>query len=120
VNICETETGAASEFLAAGKALRLGDVLKDPHDRNDLLSCVPLMLQRDDTLTMLPQDTQDLRHGDEILFCGTERSERLSLATLNNPYTLHFIVTGTDVPRAYFFQWLDRIIDKARPFGKPA
>ncbi len=114
VNLCETEAGAVSEFLATGRALRLGDLLKDPHDRQNLLSCVPLMLQRDDDLMMLPADAQDLCHGDEILFCGTEQSERLLLATLNNPYTLHFIVTGTDIPRAYFFKWLARTTGKTK------
>ncbi|MDH3695301.1 MAG: NAD-binding protein [Gammaproteobacteria bacterium] len=119
VNLCEKETGAATEFLNPGKALCLGDLLKDPNRREGFLSCVPLMLQRDNDSMMLPPDTEHVRPGDEILFCGTEQSERLLLATLNNPYTLHYVVTGADVPRAYFFSWLTRMIDKTKPSVAP-
>jgi len=120
VNLCENETGAATEYLGKGKTLRLGDILKDPRNRSDLLSCVPLMLQRDNDSMMLPPDMEHVRAGDEILFCGTEQSESLLLATLNNPYTLHYVVTGTDVPRAYFFSWLTRMFNKTKSSAAPA
>ncbi len=120
VNLCNSEASAVNEFLTMGKSLCLSDLVKDPRNRNDSLSCVPLMLQRDNDSIMLPADTQDLRHGDEILFCGTEQSERLLLATLNNPYSLHYVVTGTDAPRAYFFKWLTGMKDQVRPSATPA
>jgi hypothetical protein len=57
---------------------------------------------------MLPSDTEPVLPGDRMLFCGTEKGERLLAATLNNPYTLHFVTTGTDAPRGYVFDWCAR------------
>jgi hypothetical protein len=51
--------------------------------------------------------------GDEVVFCGTERSERLLISTLNNPYTLKYLVSGVYPPRGYFFSWLDRKLNPA-------
>ena len=108
INLCRDQAGAATAYLSEHKSLCLRDLLRAPHDRSRSLHCVPLMMQRDEQCIMLPTLQQELRSGDEIVFCGTERSERLLLATLNNPYTLHFLVTGIDMPRGYFFSWLNR------------
>jgi hypothetical protein len=55
---------------------------------------------------MLPEGNEPLELCDEILFCGTEHSEVMLTATLNNPYTLAYLITGIDAPRGYVFQWL--------------
>jgi hypothetical protein len=108
VNLYRDWAGAATAYLSEHKSLCLGDLLRDPQDRSRSLHCVPLMMQRDQHCIMIPTLQQELQPGDEIVFCGTERSERLLLATLNNPYTLHYLVTGIDMPRGYFFSWLSR------------
>ena len=101
---------AATKYLNEHKKLSLGDLVRDPHDRSRSLSCVPLMMQRDGENIMLPNHLHEVKPGDEIVFCGTDWSERLLIATLNNPYTLHYLVTGIDVPRGYFFSWLNRCV----------
>lgn len=110
VNLCRDQALAATAYLSENKSLCLADLLRAPHDRSRSLHCVPLMMQRDEQCIMLPTPQQVLQPGDEVVLCGTERSERLLLATLNNPYTLHFLVTGIDMPRGYFFSWLNRRI----------
>ena len=45
--------------------------------------------------------------GDRLLFCGTEQGERLLEASMNNAYTLEYLVSGEDRPRGYVFRWLD-------------
>ncbi len=108
VNLCPKEAMAVTNYLNEHKLLSLTDLIRDPQDRSRSLNCVPLMIQRDEKCIMLPAHQHGIKVGDEIVLCGTERSERLLAATLNNPYTLHFLTTGTDMPRGYFFNWLNR------------
>ncbi len=87
--------------------IRLGDVLRDPRQREDRLSIVPLALRStDDAIMFLPEDDVLLRPGDELLLCGTEAALQLLDATLNNDYLLFYVVTGRDLPRGWFMQWL--------------
>jgi len=59
-----------------------------------------------DFLSQRDSDRQLLQPGDRLLFCGTEKSETLLSATMNNVYTLDYLITGIDKPRGYVFQWL--------------
>ncbi len=108
LGIVPAEASAAAEYLEAGKQLTLDDLIRDPDNLDDSLACVPLAVRRGGGLIMLPEDTEVVLPGDGILFCGTERSERLLRATLNNPYTLHYLTTGVEAPRSYLFQWIAR------------
>jgi Trk K+ transport system NAD-binding subunit len=108
LEIGHDESSAVTEVLDSGQHLVLGDLTRDPNDLDGTLSCVPLVVRRGGELLMFPEDTEVVRLGDRILFCGTERSERLLRATLNNPYTLHFLTTGVDAPRGFVFQWIER------------
>jgi voltage-gated potassium channel len=97
LGIVREEASAVTEFLDAGKHLMLGDLIR-----------VPLVIRRGGEILMLPDDTETVLYGDRILFCGTERSEKRFRSTLNNPYTLHYLLTGQAAPRGYVFQWLAR------------
>jgi hypothetical protein len=46
--------------------------------------------------------------GDDILYCGTVHAEGLLSASMNNGYTLEYLVSGRDPARGYLFQWLER------------
>ena len=109
VNICHEEASAANELLDRDCAFTLGNLVANPYEESTCLECVPLVVQRDSGCVMLPGDSEPVRRGDEILFCGTARAELLLAATLNNPYTLHYLVTGTEMPRSYVFEWLSRL-----------
>ncbi|TNF63664.1 MAG: hypothetical protein EP303_02505 [Deltaproteobacteria bacterium] len=111
VNLCLEEAMAATELLSSGGSLALGDLIRDPHALSSSLSCVPLIIERAGKHIVLPTNAETVQIGDELVFCGTERSERFLMATLNNPYTLHYVVTGTDPPRGYILGWLA----KAKP-----
>lgn len=109
VILCGDEAVAVTEFLDAGGELTLGDLTKHPDHADESLTCVPLMVGRDGGSLMFPSDSEQVFKDDEIVFCGTEGSERLLRATVNNPYTLHFLATGRELPRGYVFQWLSRL-----------
>ncbi len=116
VNICPGEAQAAVDHLNQSKPIELGTLLRNPQDRSQALCCVPLVIQRRGAYLMLPDDSVPIECRDEILFCGSERGARLLAATLNNPYTLQYAITGLDPPRGYFFRWLH---DRMAP-SKPA
>lgn len=94
--------------LKAGAAVSLGDLLRDPRDRRLSLHTVPLVVRSDDGTAYLPQKDYRLRCNDRILLCGTEPAHRLLEATVHNEYTLYYLVTGRDKPRAYWMRWLRR------------
>ena len=99
---------AVCERLAAGQPLRLGELRRDPHQRDSALPCQAFSILRADGLVMLPGDDLELAVGDDILFCGTEASESLLSASANNVYTLDYLITGVDQPRGYVFRWLQQ------------
>ena len=98
---------AVSEWLRNGNRLRLGELRRDPRRLDDSLPCIPFSIMRGDELIMLPRDDLALAEDDDILFCGTERSETLLAASANNVYTLDYLVSGIDRPRGYVFRWLE-------------
>ena len=105
--INDAEASAASEYLQRGGKLNLGQIRKDPHDLDGLIACMPLTIKRDGKCAMLPDDDEQIMADDEILFCGTEHSEIMLSATLNNVYTLDYLLSGRDKPRGYLFRWFD-------------
>ncbi|MCH6565743.1 MAG: potassium channel protein [Proteobacteria bacterium] len=108
VNLCDDEAIATVEYLKKGGQLRLGELLRDPYNLEGKLSCIPLAIERGDNRIMLPADNEPILECDEILLCGTENSETMLAATLNNVYTLDYLITGIDAPRGYLFRWLTR------------
>lgn len=108
----EHEASAVVERLRRALPLTLGELRRDPHDLEHSLPCMPLSIARGDERIMLPGDDLHLEPGDELLFCGTESGERLLSASMNNPYTLDYLISGEDRPRGYVFQWL---LERRRP-----
>ena len=84
----------------------LGDLLRNPADRESSLDALALVVTRKEREWMLPGPRFTVQSGDVILFCGSRRARELIRATVNNPYTLHYLVTGEEAPRSWFFQWL--------------
>ena len=108
VNLCDEEAIATVEHLKKGGKLRLGELLRDPYNLKGSISCIPLAIERGDKRIMLPADNELILECDEILLCGTEHSETILAATINNAYTLDYLITGIDAPRGYLFRWLAR------------
>ena len=108
VNLCDEEAIAAVEYLKNGGQLRLGELLRDPYNLDGNISCIPLAIERGEKRIMLPGDNESILECDEILLCGTEHSETMLAATLNNAFTLDYLITGIDAPRGHLFRWLRR------------
>jgi Trk K+ transport system NAD-binding subunit len=102
----EKQAAAVIERLSQGLPLSLGELRRDPHNLEGSLPCMPLSIARHGQRIMLPPDSEQLQPGDELLFCGTEKGESMLSASMNNSYTLDYLITGIDQPRGFVFQWL--------------
>ena len=104
---------------ALKQEVSLGDLLRDPTDRNRRLACVPLVAQSPGEETVMPDTGYVVRPGCRILFCGTPRARWLLDSTLNNEYTLRYLATGVDEPRGLFLRWLFRKRNGQKRNGLP-
>lgn len=96
VIVNEDKAPAVCNFIAAKGRLELKYVMKNPHNRQAMLDCIPLLLQQGDSLDYLPGELQALQPGDRVLFCGRAEAGRKMEWHLNNYNMLHYAVTGND------------------------
>lgn len=108
VTITPATAPAVLRLNARGFSVTLGDLYRHPNERLQGLPCVPLVLTQQAQTIMLPADSHILHSGDQILFCGAERAQRLLGITLSDTYNLHYLVTGRTEPRGYLLRWLLR------------
>jgi Trk K+ transport system NAD-binding subunit len=106
LSVCSADASALCARLDAGDSILLRDLIRNPDDLDTSLPCVPLVMQRPGGLVMLPPGDEPVERDDVILLCGTERSKRLLEASVNNDYTLNYLLTGDDPPRGYIFNWV--------------
>jgi len=98
---------AVYQLLEEEKQVTLGDIYKDPTDKKKMLKAVPIAHKRGKVIKIMPKDDLALVQGDEILFCMRKGVEILLESTMSNEYTLHYLMTGQDLPRGLFFCWLN-------------
>jgi Trk K+ transport system NAD-binding subunit len=114
--INDAEAAALSEYLHSGKTLTLGQLRTDPHQLDSSIACMPFTIRRHGECLMLPPDSEPVMLDDDILCCGTEGGEKMLSATMNNAYTLEYLVSGRDPARSSFFRWLQ---DRGRQGDEP-
>ncbi len=110
VTVSLTQQNAVSVYRAVqdGCEVLLGDIIKDPRNREKNLEMVVFVVKSGEDTHVLPDDQLKLAIGDQILFCGTRLAKRLFYATLNNEYKLFYIQNGCYKPRSYLAQWFVR------------
>ena len=81
-------------------------MLRDPADRDNRLSCVPLVIESAGEVNVLPDMSTTVKPGDQILFCGTQHVPHLLDATLCNEYTLRYLMSGVDETRSVALRWV--------------
>ncbi|MBT0772176.1 NAD-binding protein [Kineosporia sp. J2-2] len=86
--------------------LTIGDLFRDPDDREERLPVVPLMLLRDGEATIAPPDATELRLDDELLVAGTRVAQRELQTTLLSEGTAQYVVTGTRMPESWIWRQL--------------
>jgi voltage-gated potassium channel len=108
VRLTAAEAPALQGWLAAGGA-RLGDLLRDPDDRNARLHAVPLLLARaGGGEVVAPGDGVELAVDDELLLVGWPSARRLLDSTLLSDATREYVLHGRHVPSSWVWRALTR------------
>lgn len=91
-----------------GARIPLGDLRRDPREREQRLACEALYLARGDKSFVLPADDFVLEPGDQILFAGTPEARDNQWSMLRNINVRDYVLTGLDAPAGWFWQRLAR------------
>jgi len=94
VEISNADAAAVVDSLAAGNAVLLDHLCRDPHDRKQILPCIPLMMKRREQSLLLPDHKEALQQFDQILFCGQEVALHRMSRIADDPALLSYTRTG--------------------------
>lgn len=96
---------ALTSWLAAGNAL-LGDLLRDPEDRDTTIDCTVLLIRRGGRSILAPDDLTALESGDQLLIAGSPGARRSLDTTLAVPNALEYVVSGRRVGNSWVWRTL--------------
>jgi Trk K+ transport system NAD-binding subunit len=86
--------------------LRLGDLLRDPQDRDRELSLVPLVIVRQDGSIFDPDGDVELAEGDDIIIAARDRASAVLSDTLFHDASIEYVATGRQVPSTWLWRRL--------------
>jgi len=107
VRLTEEEAPAVLPWLARG-GLSLGDLLRNPEDREQQLEIVPLLVVQGQRSTITPDDDLVLAPGDQLLLAGRPAVRRALETTLVVDAVPEYLVTGRRVPSSWVLRRLTR------------
>ncbi len=108
LTITERESPTVVATLNRDETIALGELIRDPREREQRLPIVPLLFQRLGEQTILPEDDIALRLNDRILFCGILGMAARARWILQNPTTLTYIRTGSTEAQTFLWRWFRR------------
>ncbi|MCZ2816181.1 potassium channel family protein [Modestobacter sp. VKM Ac-2984] len=98
---------ALGSWLAGGDA-RLGDLLRNPDDRDRQLHALVLLVVREGQATPTPGADFLLAPGDELLLTGWAAARRALATTLTVDSVREYVVSGNRVPAGWVWRRLSR------------
>lgn len=98
-----THAPAAVRWMLSEK-LTVGDLLRDPDDREVRLAAYPAVLVRNGRRTFTPAMDVPLQEGDTLLLLGREHDLGLVQATLFHDSAIEYVAAGRDVATAWVFR----------------
>lgn len=81
-------------------------LLREPRNRNQRLSCLPVMMKRGAYSVLIPDEDVALRPGDQLLFCGVVGAHQQMQWTLQNRNVLRYLQNGEERPEGAIWQWV--------------
>jgi voltage-gated potassium channel len=119
VRLTSQEAPALRRWLASGQA-RLGDLLRNPENREEPLHATVLLVLSDGEAVLAPGDDHVLRPGDELLFAGWAAARRALGTILLVDSVLEYVVSGRRVPSSWLWRRLGRTPVEAPDERTPA
>ena len=104
-----TDAPACHEALCrADYPISVGDLCRDAAARDRRLECMPLLLRRGTSDTILPDESAWLAAGDEVLFAGQPSARTAQRGILRNVNVRDYAMRGIDLPGGWVWQKLMR------------
>jgi hypothetical protein len=119
VQMDEESAYALCDAEARGLPVTLGDLLKDPRDRNQTLPAIPLLLEHNEQRELSPDLGTRVRKGDRLLLCGRQEARRRMDYSLRNINALRYVLTGEDLPEGWVWRQGSRLWRRHRQAPAP-
>jgi Trk K+ transport system NAD-binding subunit len=107
IRLNPSEAPTLGSWLDNGEA-RLGDLLRNPEDRDSRLAVVPLLVQRDEGIVLTPDDDYLLQPGDEILLAGRSAERRALETILFDDASSQYVIHNRHVASSWIWRKLSR------------
>jgi Trk K+ transport system NAD-binding subunit len=107
VRLTPAEAPSLHAWLDSGDA-RLGQLLRNPENRDEPLHAVVLVVSRDGHVVLAPDDGFVLAEGDELLLAGWAAARRALGTILFVDAVREYVVTGRRVPSSWIWRKLSR------------
>ncbi len=105
LDIDQTHAPAAARWLRANE-LTIGDLLRDPDDRDVRLAAYPAVLVREGRRIFTPGLDHALADGDSLLLLGREQDLGVAQETLFHDAMVEYVVTGREVATSWVVRQL--------------
>jgi len=106
-HVDDEDSPALMQALSEDRKIMLGELLRDPRDREQALNCIPLLLlRRNHEELLFPADDVVVEAGDEILLSGKSWVMKRMKWSLQNSHALRYVQTGEEQASGYIWQWL--------------
>ena len=112
VEIDRQQAHAVCELTLDGSPVTLGEIMRDPRERERRLPCIALLLVRGNRREVLPAAEIRLRERDRLLFCGRLAARTRMEWTLQNLNALSYVLTGASRPQGAVWRWIARLSDR--------
>ena len=106
ISINEQNAPAINQVVNNGQELEIRHLSENPNDP-DAVSCLPLMLKRENNYHLLPESNINIMLHDEILLCGTKKAALFTQRITNNIEMLEHEL-GINKHYIPLFKWLKR------------
>lgn len=108
----EPEAGALCKYLEKGGQFLIGDLLRDPWQRERSLNAIVLLVRRRNDRLLLPEADAAIRPHDRLLICGDQTAFTRMQWNVSHQHTIDYIRTGEDSPQGWLWRRLTRVSDK--------
>jgi Trk K+ transport system NAD-binding subunit len=105
VQLSREEAPALVPWMGDGR-IRLGDLLRNPEDRDEPLHAVALVVLRNSETTLAPDDDFELETGDELLLVGRPAARRALSTVLVVDAAREYVLSGRRVPTSWVWRKL--------------
>lgn len=106
--INDDEALAVFNKLSANEPVTVGHILSDSKERTEKILALPLLLQRNGVLTLLPDDDMPLEINDTLLLSGRFSARYNMEWALLNEYALDYILYGEAPARNWLWRFVSR------------